>query len=189
VSLYETYDLLGPPSSLQRWALERPAGIVSGEEEEDPSARERREVVVEPGALVGLRLRGVWVPGRGGGLGGGRHVATSRHNLVFLMSYDVVRNWVNLARVNVVCIQETKMSDISKYTVSTILGSNFAHILVMPYVGTSGGILVAWCKEIGPASASRVDSHSVSVQFSPKDLPYWLPNVNNYTRIILDSSY
>lgn len=81
------------------------------------------------------------------------------------------------------------MSDISKQTVSTILGSNFAHTLVLPSVGTSGGILVAWCKEIGPASASRVDSHSVSVQFSPKDLPYWLPNVNNYTRIILDSSY
>lgn len=82
---------------------------------------------------------------------------------------DVVRNLINSFRANVVCIQETKMPEISVQTVLSSLGSNFVHRLVLPSVGSSGGILVAWTNEIGPASSSRVDLHSVSVQFSTRD--------------------
>jgi exonuclease III len=70
---------------------------------------------------------------------------------------DVVCNLINSFRANVVCIQETKMPKISLQTVLSSLGSNFVHRLVLPSVGSSGGILVAWTNEIGPASTSRVD--------------------------------
>jgi exonuclease III len=75
----------------------------------------------------------------------------------------------------VVCIQETKMAETSMLTTLTTLGSNFVHKLFLPSVGSSGGILVAWSNEIGPANASWVDHHSVTIQFSPRDhLPWWL---------------
>jgi exonuclease III len=86
---------------------------------------------------------------------------------------DSVRNLVNSFNANVVCIQETKMAEIPMHTTLSALGSNFVHKLFLPSVGTSGGILVAWRNEIGPASASRVDQHSVSIQFSPRDHPPW----------------
>ena len=88
---------------------------------------------------------------------------------------DTVRNLINSFKANVVCIQETKMAVISLHTILTTLGSNFVHKLALPSVGSSGGILVAWSNEIGPASASRVDHYSVTIQFSPRDQqPWWL---------------
>jgi hypothetical protein len=56
---------------------------------------------------------------------------------------DVVRNLINYFRANVVCIQETKMVEISVQTVLSSMGSNFVHRLVLPSVGSSGGVLVA----------------------------------------------
>lgn len=42
-------------------------------------------------------------------------------------------------------------------------------------MGASGGILVAWRHEIGPAISARVDAHSTTVQFQPVDRePWWL---------------
>jgi exonuclease III len=88
---------------------------------------------------------------------------------------DSVHNLINSFNANVVCIQETKMAEISMHTTLSALGSNFVHKLFLPSVGTSGGILVARRNEIGPASATRVDHHSVTIRFSPRDhLPWWL---------------
>ena len=39
----------------------------------------------------------------------------------------------------------------------------FSHWVVLPAVGASGGILLAWRQDLGPATASRVDEHSISV--------------------------
>jgi hypothetical protein len=49
------------------------------------------------------------------------------------------------------------MSEVLRNTTLTTLGCEFVHSLVLPSIGANGGILVAWCKEIGPASASLVD--------------------------------
>ena len=66
-----------------------------------------------------------------------------------------------------VCIQETKIEKLSRGTILAALGSDFTHFVELPSVGASGGILVAWRNELGPANATRVDSHCISVQFSP----------------------
>jgi hypothetical protein len=70
-SLYEGCLPAGPPpSSLQRWALERPAGKESGEER-SPGAGEGGVVAAGPGVGADMRLWGVRAPGGGGGEGRG----------------------------------------------------------------------------------------------------------------------
>jgi len=61
----------------------------------------------------------------------------------------------------------------SFYAGSRIL--SFDHFTVVPSVGASGGILVAWRQDIGPAGSTRVDAHCASIQFLPADgEPWWL---------------
>lgn len=86
---------------------------------------------------------------------------------------DTIRTLVNSSRVNVVCIQETKMAVVSCSTILSILGSDFTHFVELPSVGTSGGILVAWGNELGQASATRVNNYCVSVQFCPNSGQAW----------------
>ena len=52
---------------------------------------------------------------------------------------DTVRTLVNSSRVDVVCIQETKMATVSRSTILSTLGSDFAHFVELPSVGASGG--------------------------------------------------
>jgi exonuclease III len=88
---------------------------------------------------------------------------------------DSVRTLVQSIRADVVCLQETKMETISQWLVFSTLGTDFCHFSVLPSVGASGGVLVAWRQAIGHAGSIRVDAHCVSVQFLPADgEPWWL---------------
>jgi exonuclease III len=90
-----------------------------------------------------------------------------------LQSQDYVRTLVNSSRVDVVCLQETKMTKISRGTILSVLGSNFSHFTQLPSVGASGGILLAWKHNLGPAATVRIDNHCISVQFNPSDGHAW----------------
>lgn len=58
---------------------------------------------------------------------------------------NTVRSLIDSMRVDVVCIQETKMVNCYRRDVLSMLGSNFDNnFVVLPSDGASGGILVAW---------------------------------------------
>jgi exonuclease III len=75
--------------------------------------------------------------------------------------------------VDVVCLQETKMTEISRGTILFELGSDFSHFAQLPSVGTSGGILLAWKHNLGPAATVRIDNHCITVQINPSDGHAW----------------
>lgn len=111
---------------------------------------------------------------------------------------DSVRTLVQSTRADVVCLQETKMERISQWLVLSTLGPDFCHFTVVPSVGASGGILVAWRQDVGPAGCTRMDAHCASVQFLPADgEPWWLTcvygpqgdedKINFFTRTPLSS--
>jgi exonuclease III len=88
---------------------------------------------------------------------------------------DVVRGLAGSLRCDVVCLQETKMTEVSRFLVTRMLGPDFKNFVVMPSVGASGGILVAWRDRLSYQGLYRIDSHSVSVQFgSAQGSPWWL---------------
>ena len=86
---------------------------------------------------------------------------------------DTVRTLITSCQAEIVCLQETKMSGIPRGCILSLLGSDFPYWLELPSAGASGGILVAWRHRLGPASATRVDNFSISIQFSPSGSQAW----------------
>jgi len=84
-----------------------------------------------------------------------------------------VRTLINSGRIEIVCLQETKMSGVSRGCILSMLGSDFSHWVELPASGASGGILVARRHDLGPATATRIDDFSLSVQFSPVNSQAW----------------
>jgi hypothetical protein len=69
------------------------------------------------------------------GAGGGGLNSQSHH--------DATRELIRAECMSIVCFQETRLSVISDYDVSQIIGVGFDYFY-LPAVGTHGGILVAW---------------------------------------------
>ena len=67
---------------------------------------------------------------------------------------DSVRTLVSSAKIDIVCLQETKMSVLSRATMLSMLGSDFSHWIDLPAAGAGGGILVAWRQGLGLATTS-----------------------------------
>jgi len=86
---------------------------------------------------------------------------------------DSMRTLINTGRIEVVCLQETKMSGISRGCILSMLGSDFTHWVELPAAGASGAILVARRHDLGPATATRIESFSLSVRFSPTSSQSW----------------
>jgi len=58
---------------------------------------------------------------------------------------NVVRSLVVSTKIDIVCLQETKMVAISREIILSMLGSDFDNnYICLPSVGASGGILIAW---------------------------------------------
>jgi exonuclease III len=88
---------------------------------------------------------------------------------------DAVRILAGSMICHVVCLQETKMAEVSRFLIARMLGPDFCDFVVLPSVGASGGILVAWRDRISHQGNYRIDSHSVSVQFGLEEgSPWWL---------------
>lgn len=89
-----------------------------------------------------------------------------------------VHTLVNNSRVDVVCIQETKMQGSSQGTILFMFGSDFSYSIELPSVGASGGLLIAWRHSLGPATTTKEDNHIISIQFSlSSGLSWWLTYV------------
>ena len=57
---------------------------------------------------------------------------------------DAVREFIGTVRVNLVCLQETKLAVIDSFTVMQCLGPSFDGFAYLPAQETRGGILLAW---------------------------------------------
>jgi len=68
---------------------------------------------------------------------------------------DAVRVLVDAARIDILCLQETKMSAISRQLILSMLGSDFDNnFICRPSIGASGGILIAWRRRLGTVQDS-----------------------------------
>jgi exonuclease III len=88
---------------------------------------------------------------------------------------DYVRTLLEASRVDIICVQETKIAAISQRVILSALGSDFSDYINLPAVGASGGILVAWRRHIQTTGNHRVDTNSASMQFCAENgTPWWL---------------
>jgi exonuclease III len=61
---------------------------------------------------------------------------------------DVVRTLVEASKVDIVCLQEMKMANVSQRVLLAMLGTDFSCTLELPASGASGGILIAWRRAV-----------------------------------------
>ena len=74
---------------------------------------------------------------------------------------------------DIVCVQETKIADISRRIILSAFGVDLSDYAVVPSAGASGGILIAWRRHIGVSGVQMVDNHSVTIQFVAEDGQAW----------------
>lgn len=74
----------------------------------------------------------------------------------------VVREFLSQERVSVVCLVETKLSDLCIAWANELLGMAFDYVC-LPSMGASGGIVVAWRREDWLVSAHACHAYSVTV--------------------------
>jgi exonuclease III len=88
---------------------------------------------------------------------------------------DSVRTLIDSSGIDMVCLQETKMSCVRRGVLLSSLGSEFANYVELPATGASGGILVPWKQSVGSTGASHITNNTVSVQFtSVSGSTWWL---------------
>lgn len=86
---------------------------------------------------------------------------------------DAVRELVASTTPEIVCLQETKIQQLTTHTILTTLGSEFSDYVHLPAQGTRGGVLIAWKGAACQAITTRVDSFSTSVLFRNSDGTQW----------------
>jgi exonuclease III len=56
---------------------------------------------------------------------------------------DSLRTLVDSSKADIVCVQETKIANLSQRVILSALGTDFSDFVVLPAPGQSGGILMA----------------------------------------------
>uniref|UniRef100_A0A2N9GXU6 Reverse transcriptase domain-containing protein n=1 Tax=Fagus sylvatica TaxID=28930 RepID=A0A2N9GXU6_FAGSY len=74
----------------------------------------------------------------------------------------VLKNWLRKWKVDVVCLQETKLDKVDGRMISSIWGNRFAGWEVLDAAHTAGGVLLLWDKRVVERIDSKVGMFSVS---------------------------
>lgn len=79
---------------------------------------------------------------------------------------DDVRAAVEAVLPTILCIQESKLSDISRYLTSSFLPPSLRSFVFKPSIGASGGIVTAWNDSVLELLDHSINDFSVSTTFS-----------------------
>ena len=92
---------------------------------------------------------------------------------------NVVRDVAEQQRASIVCLQETKVANLSASMNADLTGAGF-DFACLPAIGVAGGAVTSWRRDLWSVSSSCVRRFSVTVKLSPADghaEPWWLTNV------------
>ena len=61
---------------------------------------------------------------------------------------EILRNWLRNWKVDVVCLQETKLDKVDWRLIQSIWGNRYVAWEVLNAVNTAGGVLLLWDKQV-----------------------------------------
>lgn len=96
---------------------------------------------------------------------------------------STVRDIVEQHRISIVCLQETKVEQLSSGMIIDITGIDYDYVYI-PTAGVTGGVLIAWRRDLWASSPTIAGHHSISVCLTPLNgprTPWWLTNVYSPT--------
>ena len=88
---------------------------------------------------------------------------------------NVVRDVAEQQRASIVCLQETKVANLSASMNADLTGAGF-DFACLPAIGVAGGAVTSWRRDLWSVSSSCVRRFSVTVKLSPADghaEPWW----------------
>lgn len=88
-------------------------------------------------------------------------------------SPDSVRDLIAATRPDIVCLQETKVQDMSTQILLSTLGTALDQHVALPAIGMRGGLLIAWSSPSCQAITHRIDTFSVSMLFRTNSGMQW----------------
>lgn len=86
---------------------------------------------------------------------------------------DAIREFVASVRVNIICLQETKLDVIDRFTVIQCIGPSFDGFAYMPALETRGGILIAWDSTVVEMDHFSLDPDFITGQVHTKNGVSW----------------
>jgi hypothetical protein len=75
---------------------------------------------------------------------------------------EVLKNWLRKWKVDVMCLQETKLDKVDWQVMQSIWGNRFAGWEALNAKHTAGGVLLLWDKRVLELTDSKVGTFSVS---------------------------
>lgn len=88
---------------------------------------------------------------------------------------SAVREFVQAAKVNLVCLQETKLEVLDQFVILQCLGPSFDGFDYLPACETRGGILLAWDRSVMEVDSIVHDTNSLSGLVHNKDgINWWI---------------
>jgi mannosylglycoprotein endo-beta-mannosidase len=92
-----------------------------------------------------------------------------------LVKRDAVHEFISLIKVNMVCLQETKLDAFDSFTFNQCLGPAFDEFCFLPAVETRGGILLAWDSSVVKLGRTSLDSFLLNAEVVGLDnVAWWL---------------
>lgn len=86
---------------------------------------------------------------------------------------DAVREFVTTVRANVVCLQETKLDVIDRYSVMQCLGPSFDSLAYLPTAETRGGVVLAWDSSVVDVDQFQWDTDFITGMVHTKAGASW----------------
>lgn len=82
---------------------------------------------------------------------------------VLIRNHTGVRQLIAMTRPEVVCLQETKIANMTAWILLSTLGQDFDQHIARPVEGTQGGILIAWKSSSCVVVDMRSDTNSTGM--------------------------
>jgi exonuclease III len=108
------------------------------------------------------------------------------HGLGQRRKRDDVRAAVDSFLPSILCIQESKLTDISSLLASSFLPSTLRHFIFKPSIGASGGIITAWDNQTLQLMHHSIDEFSITSTFSHRADSLTFSIVNVYGPCVHD---
>jgi exonuclease III len=86
---------------------------------------------------------------------------------------NAVREFLATIRVNIVCLQETKLNVIDDFVIMQCLGPSFDGYVYLPADDTRGGILLAWDTSMIEIAHISFDTYAITGEVKTKDNNRW----------------
>jgi exonuclease III len=86
---------------------------------------------------------------------------------------NAVREFLATIRVNIVCLQETKLNVIDDFVIMQCLGPSFDGYVYLPADHTRGGILLAWDTSVIEIAHISFDTYAITGEIKTKDNNRW----------------